>query len=100
MPYYREKSDYFRKELLNTRMFESLKDELRIIQKERFCNISIREKIKQRAEDLWREDPTRSDLDNWLMAESQVKAEESYKNIEMRKKQELISRLLLKFYKK
>ena len=100
MPYYREKSDYFRKELLNTRMFESLKDELRIIQKERFCNISVREKIKQRAEDLWREDPTRSDLDNWLMAESQVKAEESYKNIEMRKKQELISRLLLKFYKK
>ena len=100
MPYYREKSDYFRKELLNTRMFESLKDELRIIQKERFCNISMREKIKQRAEDLWREDPTRSDLDNWLMAESQVKAEESYKNIEMRKKQELISRLLLKFYKK
>ena len=60
----------------------------------------MREKIKQRAEDLWREDPTRSDLDNWLMAESQVKAEESYKNIEMRKKQELISRLLLKFYKK
>lgn len=100
MPYYREKSDYFRKELLNTRMFESLKDELRIIQKERFCNISVREKIKQRAEDLWREDPTRSDLDNWLMAESQVKEEESYKNIEMRKKQELISRLLLKFYKK
>lgn len=100
MPYYREKSDYFRKELLNTRMFESLKDELRIIQKERFCNISVREKIKQRAEDLWREDPTRSDLDNWLMAESQVKAEEAYKNIEMRKKQELISRLLLKFYKK
>ena len=37
MPYYREKSDYFRKELLNTRMFESLKDELRIIQKERCC---------------------------------------------------------------
>ena len=100
MPYYREKSDYFRKELLNTRMFESLKDELRIIHKERFCNISMREKIKQRAEDLWREDPTRSDLDNWLMAESQVKAEESYKNIEMRKKQELITRLLLKFYKK
>lgn len=100
MPYYREKSDYFRKELLNTRMFQNLKDELRLIQKERFCNISIREKIKQRAEDLWREDPSRSDLDNWLMAESQVKAEESYKNIEMRKKQELISRLLLKFYKK
>lgn len=100
MPYYREKSDYFRKELLNTRMFESLKEELRILQKERFCCISIRDKIKQRAEELWQEDPTRSDLDNWLNAESQVKAGEFLKNREIRKKQELISRLLLKFYKK
>ena len=32
------------------------------------------------------EDPFWSDLDNWLMAESQVKAEEAYK-YEMRKKQ-------------
>ena len=100
MPYYRENSDYFRKELLNTHMFETLKEELRILQKERFCNISIRDKIKQRAEDLWRENPTRSDLDNWLQAESQVQAEEFLKNREIRKKQELISRLLLKFYKK
>lgn len=100
MPYFREKSDYFRKELLNTRMFESLKQELKILQKERFCTISIRDKIKQRAEDLWRENPSRSDLDNWLMAESQIQAEEFLKNREMRKKQELISKILLKFYKK
>lgn len=100
MPYVREKSDYFRKEFLNTRMFEKIKQELRIIQKERFCNMSFREKTKQRAEQLWKENPSRSDLDNWLLAEKQIQYEEYISHKKMREKQELISRLLLKFYKK
>ena len=100
MPFYREKSDYFRKEFLNTKMFQSIKEELRIIQKERFCSISFRDKTKQRAEQLWKEDPSRSDLDNWLLAEKQIQYEEYISHKKMREKQELISRLLLKFYKK
>lgn len=97
---YKEKSDYFRKEFLNTRMFQHIKIELKILQKERFCNISIRDKIKQRAEELWKKDNLRSDLDNWLLAESYIHEEELKKNKEIQKKQELISKILLKFYKK
>lgn len=100
MPYFREKSDYFRKEFLNTKMFEKIKEELRIIKKERFCKLSFREKTKERAEQLWKENPSRSDLDNWLLAEKQIQYEEYISHKKMREKQELISRLLLKFYKK
>ena len=100
MPYVREKSDYFRKEFLNTKMFEKIKDELRIIKKERFCNLSFRDRTKQRAEQLWKENPSRSDLDNWLLAEKQIQYEDYISHKKMREKQELISRLLLKFYKK
>jgi len=100
MPYVREKSDYFRKEFLNTKMFEKIKDELRIIKKERFCNLSFRDRTKQRAEQLWKEKPSRSDLDNWLLAEKQIQYEDYISHKKMREKQELISRLLLKFYKK
>ncbi len=100
MPYCREKSDYFRKEFLNTKMFEKIKDELRIIKKERFCNLSFRDRTKQRAEQLWKENPSRSDLDNWLLAEKQIQYEDYISHKKMREKQELISRLLLKFYKK
>ena len=100
MSYFREKSDYFRKEFLNTKMFEKIKDELRIIQKERFCSLSFREKTIRRAEQLWKENPSRSDLDNWLLAEKQIKYEEYISHKKMRQKQEIITRLLLKFYKK
>lgn len=96
----REKSDYFRKEFLNTKMFENLKQELKIIQKERFYKLSFRERTIKRAEQLWKEDPNRSDLDNWLLAEKQLRNEDNLEHIEMRKKQEIISRLLMKFYKK
>tara|TARA_Y100000590_G_C15458764_1_gene915647 strand:+ start:628 stop:873 length:246 start_codon:yes stop_codon:yes gene_type:complete len=81
-------------------MFEKIKDELRIIKKERFCNLSFRDRTKQRAEQLWKENPSRSDLDNWLLAEKQIQYEDYISHKKMREKQELISRLLLKFYKK
>lgn len=100
MPHIREKSDYFRKEFLNTKMFETIKDELRIIKKERICNISFRDRTKKRAEKLWKENPSRSDLDNWLLAEKQIEYEDYISHQKMREKQELISKLLLKFYKK
>tara|TARA_B100000123_G_scaffold241549_1_gene195358 strand:+ start:197 stop:505 length:309 start_codon:yes stop_codon:yes gene_type:complete len=99
MPF-REKSDYFRKELLSTLLFKKCESELHAIRKQRFYYVSRRERIKKRAEKLWKENPGRSDLDNWLEAEKQIIKEDCELGQEINQKQRIIHRCLMKFYHK
>jgi hypothetical protein len=94
----KEKSDFLRIEVLSKNFFETVKISLEQIKKERHYQIPIRDKIRLRAEELWRENTHRSDLDNWLLSEKQIQEEENKKFRKLRKEQEEISRCLQKFY--
>lgn len=100
MSFYREKSDYFRKELLSTLLFEKCQIELKQIRKERFYSTSRRDRIKKRAEELWQNNSSNSDLDNWLQAEKEIMNEERNKNQRIIKTQAIITRCIIKFYNK
>ena len=99
MSYYREKSDYFRKELLSKHLFEKCERELQQIRKERFYYTSRRDRIKKRAEELWHNNPNNSDLDNWLQAEKEILTEERNNSQRIIDTQKIITRCLIKYYK-
>lgn len=94
----KEKSGYLRVEVLSRNFFESVKKSLEQIKKERRYTLPLNDLIRKRAEDLWRENPQRSDLDNWLLAEKQIQEEENQKFRKQRQEQEDIARCLRKHY--
>lgn len=95
---YKEKSDYLRTEILSKNFFKDIKGSLEQIKKEKQFTLSIRDKIRERAEELWEKDKSRSDLDNWLLAEKQIQHEEYMKNKKLKNQQDEINRCLRKIY--
>lgn len=94
----REKSDYLRIEVLTKNFFIEKKKTLENIKKQRFYYVSIHDRIKKRAEELWSEDITRTDMENWLLAENQIKYEDYMKAKKFRQEEEMIDKCLQKIY--
>ena len=94
----REKSDYLRIEVLTKNFLIEKKKTLENIKKQRFYYVSIHNRIKKRAEELWLDDITRSDMDNWLLAEKQIKYEDYMKAKKFRQDEEMIYKCLQKIY--
>lgn len=97
--YLKEKSGYLQRKVLNQNFFQEIKKSLEQIQKERRFQGSLTEKIRERAELLWHQDKSRSDLDNWLLAEKQVQKEELEKFKKIGEQQKEINRCLRKYYR-
>ena len=94
----KEKSGYLRIEVLSKNFFQEVKNSLEQLKKERFHEIPMRERIRLKAEELWKKNPNNGDLDNWLLAEKQIQEEENLKFRKIRLQQQEISRCLRKYY--
>lgn len=94
----KEKSGYLRIEVLSKNFFQEVKNSLEQLKKERLYEIPMRERIRLKAEELWKENPNNGDLDNWLLAEKQIQEEENVKFRKIRLQQHEISRCLRKYY--
>jgi hypothetical protein len=94
----KEKSGYLRIEVLSKNFFQEVKNSLEQLKKERLYEIPMRERIRLKAEELWKENPNNGDLDNWLLAEKQIQEEENVKFRKIRLQQQEISRCLRKYY--
>ena len=96
----RENSDYLRKEVLSKNFYLQVKSSLEELKKKQNFRIPLRDRIRIRAEELWWEDinKERNDLDNWLLAEKEVRYDFINKTMEIRTEQNEINRCLMKIY--
>ena len=94
----KEKSGYLRIEVLTKNFLIEKKKVLQNIKKQRFYYVPIHDRIKKRAEELWREDITRTDMENWLLAEKQIKYEDFMKARKNRQEEEMIDKCIRKIY--
>lgn len=96
----RENSDYLRKEVLSKNFYLQVKSSLEELKKKQNFRIPLRDRIRIRAEELWREDinKERNDLDNWLLAEKEVRYDFIKQTMDIRTEQNEINRCLMKIY--
>lgn len=96
----RENSDYLRKEVLSKNFYLQVKSSLEELKKKQNFRIPLRDRIRIRAEELWREDINneRNDLDNWLLAEKEVRYDFIKQTMDIRTEQNEINRCLQKIY--
>ena len=80
------------------KFFNRKKKVLQNIKKQRFYYVPIHDRIKKNAEELWREDITRTDMENWLLAEKQIKYEDFMKARKNRQEEEMIDKCIRKIY--
>jgi len=96
----RENSDYLRKEVLSKNFYLQVKSSLEELKKKQNFRIPLRDRIRIRAEELWQEDinKERNDLDNWLLAEKEVRYDFIKQTMDIRTEQNEINRCLMKIY--
>lgn len=96
----RENSDYLRKEVLSKNFYLQVKSSLEELKKKQNFQIPLRDRIRIRAEELWWEDinKERNDLDNWLLAEKEVRYDFIKQTMDIRTEQNEINRCLMKIY--
>ena len=96
----RENFDYLRKEVLSKNFYLQVKSSLEELKKKQNFRIPLRDRIRIRAEELWREDinKERNDLDNWLLAEKEVRYDFIKQTMDIRTEQNEINRCLMKIY--
>ena len=94
----KEKSGYLRIEVLTKNFLIEKKKFYRILKSKDFIMFLSMIESKTSLKELWREDITRTDMENWLLAEKQIKYEDFMKARKNRQEEEMIDRCIRKIY--